>query len=52
MLTLSLKLAESPAGQGIVETVLLMGTPYSADALEFAKASSVVAHRLVNAFNT
>jgi hypothetical protein len=44
-------LADSPAGHGIVETALLLGTPYPADAADWGKASSVVAHRLVNAYN-
>ena len=47
-----LALADSPMGTGIVETAVLMGTPYPADALEYAKACSVCAHRLVNAFNS
>jgi len=47
-----LALEASPFGHGIVETAVLMGTPYPADALEYAKASSVCAYRLVNAFNS
>jgi len=47
-----LALAESPAGHGIVETAVLMGTPYPADSLEWSKAASVCAYRLVNAFNS
>ncbi len=31
---------------------MLLGTPYPADALEYAKASSVCAYRLVNAYNS
>ncbi len=45
-------LEASPIGHGIVETAVLMGTPYPADALEYAKASSMCAYRLVNAFNS
>ena len=49
-----LALAEAPrgSGHGIVETAVLMGTPYPADGLEWAKASSVCAFRLVNAYNS
>jgi len=47
-----LALAAAPTGHGIVETCVLIGTPYSADAQEWARASSVCAYRLVNAYNT
>lgn len=47
-----LELAQSPAGHGIVETCVLMGTPYPADPLDWAKASSVCSYRLVNAYNS
>lgn len=47
-----LALAELPDANGIVETAVLMGTPHPADALAYAKASSVCAHRLVNAYNS
>ena len=48
---LALSDAPSASGLGIVETAVLMGAPYPADALEWARASSVCAYRLVNAFN-
>jgi hypothetical protein len=47
-----LALSEAPDGQGIVETACLLGTPYPADALEWAKASSVCSYRLINAYNS
>ena len=47
-----LALSEAPSGQGVVETACLMGTPYPADALEWAKASAVCSYRLVNAYNS
>ena len=44
-------LAEAgPAGHGIVETAVLMGTPFSADRNLWDKAGSVCAHRLVNVY--
>jgi len=47
-------LSQAPKGRGfgIVESAVLLGTPYAADREEWANAASVCALRLVNAYNS
>ena len=44
--------ARGTAGEGIVESAFLVGTPETADAARWAGCRRVCAHRLVNAYST